>query len=80
MEKLKKKCIDRIQLTETALVEERNLNEQRKKKMKLFVEAKAEELRSAKNTNDELRSDLNKTSEALNHVRTKLHHMTEMYD
>mmetsp|Transcript_14406 Transcript_14406/g.21826 ORF Transcript_14406/g.21826 Transcript_14406/m.21826 type:complete len:632 (+) Transcript_14406:215-2110(+) len=80
MEKLKKKCIERIQLTEAALVEEQNLNEERKKKMKVFVETKAEELRSAKSTNDELRSDLNKTSEALNHVRTKLHHMTEMYD
>jgi bacterioferritin (cytochrome b1) len=67
-------------MTESALVEERNLNEERKQKMKLFVEAKAEELRTAKNTNDEVRSDLNKTNEALNHVRTKLHHMTEMYD
>ncbi len=80
MEKLKKKCIERIQLTEGALLEEQNLNEERKKKMKHFVEQKAEELRSAKCTNDELRSDLHKTSEALNHVRTKLHHMTEMYN
>lgn len=80
MEKLKKKCVDRIQMSEAALVEERNLNEERKKKMKIFVESKAEELRDAKNTNDEIKLDLNKTSEALNHVRTKLHHMTEMYE
>jgi len=80
MEKLKKKCIDRIQLTEAALVEERHLNEERKKKMKMFVETKAEELRHSKNTNDELRSELTKTSDALNHVRTKLQHMTELYE
>lgn len=80
MEKLKKKCIERIQLTENALGEERNLNEERKKKMKLFVEQKAEELRNAKITNDEIQSDLQKTSDALNHVRTKLHHMTELYE
>ena len=80
MEKLKKKCVDRVKMSEAALVEERNLNEERKKKMKVFVETKAEELRAAKTANDELRAELTETSGALKSVRGKLEHMTKQFD
>lgn len=67
-------------MSEAALVEERNLNEERKKKMKVFVETKAEELRSAKTTADELRAELKETSEALESVRGKLERMMQQYE
>lgn len=80
MEKLKKKCVERVKMSEAALVEERNLNEERKKKMKVFVETKAEELRSAKSTADEMKAKLKETSEALESVRGKLERMTQQYE
>jgi len=80
MDKLKKKCVDRVKMAEAALVEERNLNEERKKKMKVFVETKAEDLRSSKTANDELRTELKETSGALQSVRGKLEHMTQQYE
>ena len=80
MEKLKKKCVERVKMAEAALIEERGLNEERKKKMKVFVESKAEELRSARSGNDELRAELKETSGALQSVRGKLEHMTRQFD
>ena len=80
MDKLKKKCVERVKLSEASLIEERNLNEERKKKMKVFVETKAEELRTAKSGNDELRAELKETSGALSSVRGKLELMTRQYD
>lgn len=80
MEKLKKKCVERVKMAEAALIEERNLNDERKKKMKVFVETKAEELRVAKGTSDELRSELKETKEALLNVRGKLEHVTKQYE
>jgi len=80
IEKLKKKCVERVKMTEAALVEERNLNEERKKKMKVFVETKAEDLRNAKAANDELRTELKDTSAALQTVRGKLEHVTHQFD
>lgn len=80
MEKLKKKCVERVKMAEAALIEERNLNEERKKKMKFFVETKAEELRSAKSGNDELRAELKETSGALRSVRGKLEHMASQFE
>jgi len=71
LEKLKKKVVERIKLSESALVEERTLNEQRKKKMKTFVETKAEELRSAGLRNDKITAELKETSSALSTVRNK---------
>jgi len=67
-------------MTEVALVEERNLNEERKKKMKVFVETKAEELRSVKTTNDEMRTELKETRNALRTVREKLERMTQNFE
>lgn len=80
MEQLKKKCVERVQLAESALMEERHLNDERKNKMKLFVETKTEELRVAKSSYDELRSELKETKEALHNVRGKLEHMTQQYE
>ena len=80
MEKLKKKCVERVKMAEAALIEERNLNEERKKKMKVFVETKAEELRSARSGNDELRTELKEISGALGSVRGKLEHVKTQYD
>lgn len=48
VEKLKAKCVERVKNSEALLQEERTLNEERKKKMKTFVESKAEELRVLK--------------------------------
>jgi len=80
IEKLKKKCVERVKATEAALTEERNLNDERKRKMKIFVETKAEELRYAKSANDELRSELKETDDALHSVREKLEYMTKQYE
>lgn len=80
MEKLKLKCVERVKMVEAALIEERNLNDERKKKMKVFVETKAEELRVAKGTSDELRSELKETKEALLNVRGKLEHVTKQHE
>jgi hypothetical protein len=80
LDKLKKKCVERVKLSEGALVEERNLNDERKKKMKIFVETKAEELRNAKTSNDELRKELDETLGALTSVRGKLEDMTMQYE
>lgn len=62
------------------MIEERTLNEERKKKMKIFVETKAEELRTARSGNDELRAELKETSGALSSVRGRLEHMTRQYE
>jgi len=72
LEKLKRKVVERVKASEAALVEERNLNEERKRKMKAFVEHKAEELRKAKILNDELRAELVETTGALENVRNKV--------
>lgn len=80
MEKLKKKCVERVKMSGAALIEERTLNDERKKKMKVFVETKAEELRQARGTSDELKSELKETKDALTTVRGKLEHMTKQYE
>ena len=80
MEKLKKKCVERVKSSEVSLIEERTLNEERKRKMKFFVETKAEELRTARSGNDELRAELKETSGALSSVRGRLEHMTRQYE
>eukprot|EP00559_Dactyliosolen_fragilissimus_P009812 CAMPEP_0184873886 /NCGR_PEP_ID=MMETSP0580-20130426/42085_1 /TAXON_ID=1118495 /ORGANISM="Dactyliosolen fragilissimus" /LENGTH=764 /DNA_ID=CAMNT_0027376829 /DNA_START=264 /DNA_END=2558 /DNA_ORIENTATION=- len=72
MDKLKKKCVDKVKTCENALAEERSLNEERKSKMKSFVEKKAEELRSAKEETERLVAELDQTSSALTSLRNKL--------
>ena len=74
LEKIKKKCIDRVKQSENLLIEERNLNDERKQKMKQFVETKAEELRVANCVNEELVAELNETNSALKSLREKLEH------
>merc|ERR1711957_1155708 len=59
---------------ENLLIEERNLNDERKQKMKQFVETKAEELRVANCVNEELVAELNETNSALKSLREKLEH------
>jgi chromosome segregation ATPase len=65
LEVLKKTSENRLKHTEVALLDERNLNEERKRKMKLFVESKSEELRQAKADNDSLQSELAQTNKSL---------------
>lgn len=65
MEALKKKCVDRVKSAEGSLEEEHRLNEERKKKMKLYIETKAEELRVAKAHNDELQVEVEQTQISL---------------
>jgi chromosome segregation ATPase len=54
-----------IKRAELALSDERRLNEDRKAKMKGFIENKSEELRQAKADADSMQVDLNQTSKSL---------------
>lgn len=65
LEVLKKTSENRLRNAEAALLDERNLNEERKRKMKLFVESKSEELRQAKADNDSLQVELAQTNKSL---------------
>mmetsp|Transcript_3338 Transcript_3338/g.8503 ORF Transcript_3338/g.8503 Transcript_3338/m.8503 type:complete len:897 (+) Transcript_3338:122-2812(+) len=65
MEKLKAKAVERVKQADTALSEERELNEERKKKMKVFVETKAEELREAKESANDVQKELEETRASL---------------
>ena len=57
--------------TESALAEERKLNEERKQKMKIFIEKKSEELRQAKADNESLQVELNQTSKSLSDLNIR---------
>jgi hypothetical protein len=61
---------------EKQLADERRLNEERKKKMKTFVESKQEEVRELKAQNDELHLELSQTNRSLreHHSRWKQLH------
>jgi chromosome segregation ATPase len=65
LEVLKKTSENRLRSLEAALLDERNLNDERKRKMKLFVESKSEELRQAKADNDSLQVELAQTNKSL---------------
>jgi len=71
MDKLKAKAVERVKQAETALAEERELNEERKKKMKVFVETKAEELREAKESANDMQKELQDTRAALRSSRDR---------
>ncbi|KAL7447246.1 hypothetical protein ACHAXM_011030 [Skeletonema potamos] len=71
MEKLKTKAVERVKQAETALKEERELNEERKKKMKVFVETKAEELREAKESASDMQKELQETRASLTASRER---------
>jgi len=71
MEKLKTKAVERVKQAETALKEERELNEERKKKMKVFVETKAEELREAKESAVDMQKELQETRSSLTASRER---------
>ena len=71
MEKLKTKAVDRVKQAESALTEERALNEERKKKMKVFVETKAEELREAKDSVNDMSKELDETRASLRSSRDR---------
>jgi chromosome segregation ATPase len=67
---------NRIKRLDILLGEERRHNEDRKKKMKAFVENKQEEVREAKSQNDELNMKLSQTNRSLreHHARWKQLH------
>jgi hypothetical protein len=56
---------DKLQRAENALSDERRLNEERKKKMKVFVESKQEEIRQARAQADELNLELSQTNRSM---------------
>ena len=58
LDKLKSKCVERVRVAEEALEKELELNEERKRKMKEYVTAKADELRRAKELSDALLLEL----------------------
>jgi hypothetical protein len=65
LDDVEKTLIQRVRLAESSLADERSLNEERKRKMKAFVETRAEELRQAKTENDQLQNELNDTNRSL---------------
>jgi chromosome segregation ATPase len=71
MEKLKAKAVERVKQAETALAEERELNEERKRKMKTFVESKADELREAKESASDMQIELQETRTSLRSSRDR---------
>ncbi len=71
MEKLKAKAVERVKQAETALAEERELNEERKKKMKTFVENKAEEVKTAKESANDMQKELEETRASLRSSRDR---------
>lgn len=71
MEKLKQKAVERVKQAETALAEERELNEERKKKMKTFVENKAEEVKIAKESVCDMQKELEETRASLRSSRDR---------
>ena len=71
MEKLKAKAVERVKQAETALAEERELNEERKKKMKFFVETKSDELREAKDSSNDMQKELEETRASLRSSRDR---------
>ena len=67
---------EKLAHAERSLAEEKRLNEERKRKMKAFVETKAEELRQANVDNDALQVELSQTNRSLlelNNRWTQLH-------
>ncbi len=79
MDKLKKKCVERVKLAESALQEERKLNEDRKEKMREYVHQKSEELRASADANSGLQLELRETNDTLRQVKHKLDILTEQY-
>ena len=71
LEDLKQSSESRIRRAEAALADERTLNEERKKKMKAFVENRAEELRQAKADNDALQDELNQTNRSFSDLNNR---------
>ena len=55
----------RVRQAELALADEKRLNEDRKGKMKVFIEKKSEELRQARADADSMQTELNQTSRSL---------------
>jgi hypothetical protein len=67
----KKISQERFEEADRSLTEELRLNEERKRKMKAFVENKSEELREAKADNDALQTEATQTSRALMDLNTR---------
>lgn len=55
--------------------EERKLNDERKQKMKQFIESKTEEIRQAKEYNESLQLELSQTSKSLVDLNTRLNQL-----
>jgi hypothetical protein len=69
----------RIQNLEKAVNDEKKLNEERKRKMKGFVEAKAEEIRSAKADNMSLQTELDQTNKSLLELNQRFKQLHEQW-
>ena len=68
-----------MKLAESALQEERKLNEDRKEKMREYVHQKSEELRASADANSALQLELRETNDTLRQVKHKLDILTEQY-
>jgi chromosome segregation ATPase len=65
LQRTQKSMQTKVQKADNALAEEKKLNEERKSKMKAFVEGRSEELRQAKEDNDSLQVELTQTNKSL---------------
>lgn len=65
LNQIKKSSSELIAQAQHALAEERSLNEERKRKMKAFVESKAEELRQANADTESMRLELSQANQSL---------------
>ena len=62
---------EQIELLESSLAEEKRLNEERKQKMKEYVDKKTEELKQAKEENDSLQMELSQNNRSLVELNTR---------
>jgi hypothetical protein len=65
LRKTREDLTKRVSVADTALADERRLNEDRKRKMKVFIETKQEEIRLGKVQTDELTAELEQTNRLL---------------
>ena len=64
-------CKEQRDQAERALADERRLNDERKKKMKVFVESKSDELRQAKAQADDCQLELSQTNRSMREHQTR---------
>jgi len=79
MEILKNTCVESVQAAEHAWKEERALNEERKEKIKVYIESKAHELATTQRHLEKVKVDLHQANETLTSLRKKVEDYTQLH-